>query len=48
MKYKIPASRRGCTINAVDCMYSKLPPGDEWLIYSKHLEDIIGINVKRK
>ena len=33
------ASQRGCTINAIDCMYSKQPPEDEWLNYSKHVED---------
>ena len=36
------------TIKAVDCMYSKLPPEDEQLIYSKHVEDFIGMNLKRK
>ena len=25
----LAASQRGCTINAIDCMYSKLPPDDE-------------------
>ena len=25
-----------------------LPPEDEYFIYSKHVEDIIGINLKRK
>ena len=44
----LAASQRGCTINAIDCMYSKLPPEDEYFIYSKHVEDIIGINLKRK
>jgi hypothetical protein len=29
-------------------MYSKLPSDDEQFIYSKHVEDIIGINLKRK
>ena len=29
-------------------MYSKLPPGDEQFIYSKHVEDITGINLERK
>ena len=29
-------------------MYSKLPPEDEQFIYSKHVEDIIGINLERK
>ena len=28
--------------------YSKLPPEDEQLICSKHVQDIIGINLKRK
>ena len=27
-------------------MYSKLPPEDGQLIYSKHVEDIIGISKK--
>ena len=27
-------------INDTDCMYSKLPPEDEQLIYSKYTEDI--------
>ena len=35
-------------INTIDCMYSKLPPEDEQLIYSKYVVDIIGINLKRK
>ena len=25
----LAASQRGCTINAIDCMYSKLPPDGE-------------------
>ena len=29
-------------------MYSKLPPEDEQFIYLKHVEDINGINLKRK
>ena len=29
-------------------MYSKLPPEDEQFIFSKHVEDIIGINLERK
>ena len=44
----LAASQRGCMINATDCMYSKLPAEDEQLICSKHVEDIIGINLKRK
>ena len=43
----LAASQRGCTINTVDCMYSKLPTEDEQFICSKHVEDIIGINLKR-
>ena len=35
----LAASQRGCMINAIDCMHSKLPPEDEQLIYSKHVED---------
>ena len=26
-------------MDAIDCMYSKLPAEDEQLIYSKHVED---------
>ena len=26
-------------INTTDCLYSKVPPDDELLIYSKHVED---------
>jgi hypothetical protein len=37
---ELSAIQRGCTINAIDCMYSKLPPEDEQLIYSKYIEDI--------
>ena len=29
-------------------MYSKLPPEDEEFVYSKHVEDLIGLNLKRK
>ena len=29
-------------------MYSKLLPEDEYFIYSKYVEDINGINLKRK
>ena len=36
----LAASQRGYMINAIDCMYSKLSPEDEYLIYSKHVEDI--------
>ena len=35
-------------INTTDCIYSKLPPEDVQFIYSKHVEDIIGINEERK
>ena len=44
----LAASQHGCIINAIDCMYSKLPPGDEQLIYSKHLEDIYWNKFKKK
>ena len=30
--------QRECMINAINCIYSKLPPDDELLIYSKHVE----------
>ena len=36
------------TINAIDCMYSKLPPEDEKLIYSKHVEDIYWNKLRKK
>jgi hypothetical protein len=42
------ASHRGCTINAIDYMYSKLPPEDEWLTYSEHVEDIYWNKFKKK
>ena len=29
-------------------MYSKLPPEDEWLIYSKHVDDIYWNKFKKK
>ena len=29
-------------------MYSKLPPEDEWLIYSKHVQDIYWNKFKKK
>jgi hypothetical protein len=45
---RVAASHRGCTINATDCMYSKLPPEDEQLIYSKHVEDIYWNKFKNK
>ena len=44
----LAASQRGCMINAIDCMYSKLPPEDEYLIYSKHVEDIYWNKFKNK
>ena len=31
-------------MNTIFCKYSKIPPDDEQLIYSKHVEDIIEIN----
>jgi hypothetical protein len=37
----LAASQRGCMINATDCRYSKPPPEDEQLIYSKHVEDLL-------
>ena len=36
----LAASQRGCMINAIDCMYSKLPTDDEYLLYTKYVEDI--------
>ena len=44
----LAASQRGCMINATDCMYSKLPAEDEYLIYSKHVEDIYWNKFKKK
>jgi hypothetical protein len=35
-------------INAIDCMYSKLPAEDEQLIYSKHVEDIYWNKLRNK
>jgi hypothetical protein len=35
-------------INAIYCMYSKLPTEDEQLIYSKHVEDIYCNKFKMK
>ena len=29
----------GCMTNVIDCTYSKLPPDDEELIFSKHVEN---------
>ena len=43
----LAASQRGCTINAIDRIHSKLPTEDEQLTNSKHVEDITGINLKR-
>ena len=44
----LAASQHVCMINAIDRMFNKLPPEDEQFIYSKHVEVIIGINLKRK
>jgi hypothetical protein len=44
----LAASQRGCTINTTDCMYSKLPPEDEQLIYSKQVYDIYWNKFKMK
>ena len=44
----LAASQRGCMINATDCMYSKLPPEEEYLIYLKHVEDIYWNKFKNK
>ena len=44
----LAASQHGCTINTIDCMYSKLPPEDEQLIYSKHVEDIYWSKFRNK
>ena len=44
----LAASQSECTMNTTDCIYSKPPPEDQQSVYSKHVEDIIGINLKRK
>ena len=44
----LAASQHGCMINAIDCMYSKLPAVDEQLIYSKHVEDIDWNKLRKK
>ena len=44
----LAANQRGCMINAIDCMYSKLPPEDEWLNTSKHVEDIYWNKLRKK
>jgi hypothetical protein len=46
--FVLGASQYGCTINAIYCMYSKLPAEDEQFIYSKRVEGSIRINLKRK
>ena len=35
----LAASQRGRKINAIDCIYSKLPSDDEYLIYLKHVKE---------
>ena len=35
-------------MDAIDCMYSKLPAEDEQLIYSKHVEDIYWNKLRKK
>ena len=44
----LAASQHGCIINITDCMYSELLPEDGQFVYSKHAEDITGINLERK
>ena len=44
----LPSSQRECMINAIECMYSKLPPEDEHLIFSKHVEDIYWNKFRKK
>ena len=44
----LAAIQHGCVINALDCMYSKLTPEDELLIYSKHVEDIDWYKFRKK
>jgi hypothetical protein len=33
------ASQCRCMINTICCIYSKIPPDDEQLIYSKHVQE---------
>jgi hypothetical protein len=35
-------------INAIDCMYSKSPTEDKYLIYSKHAENIYWNKLEKK
>jgi len=35
----LAASQRRCMANTICCVYSKIRPDDEQLIYSKHVED---------
>ena len=42
------ASQRGRTIHIVYCIYSKLPPEDEYLISSKHVENIYWNKLRKK
>jgi hypothetical protein len=37
----LAASQRRYRINTICCIYSKIPPDDEWLIYSKNAEDYL-------
>ena len=44
----LAASQHGCTMNTTDCIYCKLPADNEWLIYSKHVEDIYWNKLRKK
>ena len=44
----LAASQSGCMINAIDCIYSKLPSDDELCIYSKHVQDNYRNKLRKK
>ena len=45
---KLTSSQRGYIINVIDYIYSKMPPDDEQLIYSKHVEDDYYSKLRKK
>jgi len=44
----LAVNQRRCMINTIWCTYSKIPPDDEWLIYSKHVEDYFWNKLREK
>jgi len=44
----LASSQPRCRINTTYCIYSKLPPDDENLIYSKHVEDDYWYKLREK